>query len=255
MPLEIVTVPCRTDNYAYLVHDTASGKTAVVDVPDAAPILAALQVRGWTLDDIWITHHHGDHTEGVPALKAATGAMVVGCAEDAGRLPPLDLALSPGQTLTIGADTVHVIDVSGHTVGHVAFYIPSAHAVFTADSLMACGCGRMFEGTAPMFWASLSRLAALPPETWVYSGHEYTTSNIRFALSLEPANPALISRSSEVDALRREGRATVPSRLAQELQTNPFLRAGLPEMKAVLGMPDAVDVDAFGAIRARKDKF
>jgi hydroxyacylglutathione hydrolase len=255
MPLEIVTVPCRADNYAYAIHDPASGQTAVVDVPDAAPILAVLANRGWQLSDIWITHHHGDHTDGVAALKAATGARVVGNADDAHRLPPLDLGLTPGMTLTIGAAPVHVMDVSGHTVGHIAFHIPSALAAFTADSLMACGCGRMFEGTAPMFWASLSRLAALPSDTQVFSGHEYTTANIRFALSLEPDNPALISRASEVEALRREGRPTVPSSLAQELATNPFLRANLASIKAAIGLPGATDAEAFAAIRARKDKF
>lgn len=255
MPLEIVTVPCLADNYAYLIHDAASGQTAAVDVPEAAPILAALRARGWRLSDIWITHHHGDHIDGVPALKAATGATVSGNGADARRLPPLDRVLSPGQSFAFGAHDVQVIDASGHTVGHIAFHIPAAAAAFTGDSLMACGCGRMFEGTGPMFWASLLRLAALPPETLIHSGHEYTASNIRFALSLEPSNPALIFRSSEVEALRREGQPTVPSRLAQELQTNPFLRAGLPEMKAALGMPDATDAETFAAIRARKDKF
>ena len=255
MPLELVTVPCLKDNYAFLIHDDASGQTAVVDVPDAAPVQQALSARGWVLSDILVTHHHADHIDGVAALKAATGAMVVGNAADAHRLPPLDLALDPGMTFTIGAEVVHVIDVPGHTVGHVAFHIPSAKLAFTADSLMAFGCGRLFEGTPAQMWASLSRLAALDPTTLICSGHEYTASNGRFALTIEPGNPALQARVAAIAAARAKGLPTVPSLLSLELATNPFLRAHLPAVKAAIGMPLADDVGSFAEIRARKDRF
>jgi hydroxyacylglutathione hydrolase len=255
MPLDLVTIPCLSDNYAFLIHDAASGETAVIDVPEAAPILAALRQRGWTLSQILLTHHHADHIQGVAELRAATGAKVAGNAADAHRLPPLDLALQEGQTVQIGAETGTVIDVSGHTLGHIAFYFPASDLVFTADSLMACGCGRLFEGTGPQMWDSLSKLARLPPETLVCSGHEYTTSNARFAMSLEPDNQALISRVAAIADARDKGQPTVPSRLSDELATNPFLRASHPQMKARLGLSEATDAAVFTEIRARKDRF
>jgi hydroxyacylglutathione hydrolase len=255
MPLELVTIPCLSDNYAYLIHDAATGETALIDAPEAGSILAALKDRGWTLSQILITHHHSDHIDGVAQLVAATGARVLGAAADVHRLPPLDRVLDEGDFVTVGAETGHVLDVSGHTIGHIAFHFPVSGYVFTADSLMAGGCGRLFEGTPPQMWDSLTKLAALPPETLVCSGHEYTTGNIRFALSLEPANKALILRSERVTAARGEDRPTVPSLLSEELATNPFLRAGLPELKAAIGMPTASDAEAFAEIRARKDRF
>ena len=255
MPLELVTIPCLKDNYAYLVHDDETGETAVIDVPEAAPILKALSDRGWQLSAIWITHHHGDHIDGVPELRAATGAMVIGAEADAHRLPPLDLALPEEGALTFGSHTVETFSVPGHTVGHIAFSIPAAHLVFTGDSLMSAGCGRLFEGTPAQMWASLSRLAQLHPDTLVCSGHEYTASNIRFALTLEPANAALISRSQRVAAAREQGRPTVPVTLSEELATNPFLRARHAELKTAIGLPHATDAEAFAEIRARKDRF
>ncbi len=255
MPLEIVTVPCLSDNYAYLAHDEATGATAVVDVPEAAPILNALAERDWHASHIVITHHHDDHVAGVRALSAATGARVIGAAVDRHRLPHLDEAVKPGDTVRIGMYAAEVIDVSGHTIGHVAYYFPDSSVVFTADSLMALGCGRVFEGTPEMMWESLSRLAALPPDTLVCSGHEYSQSNARFALTIEPANPALISRAIAINEARKSGRPTVPTTLSHELATNPFLRANLPEVKALIGLPDASDAEAFAEIRARKDRF
>lgn len=255
MPLELITIPCLSDNYAYLLHDAATGDTALVDAPEAGPILAALSARGWRLGQILITHHHADHIDGVADIVAATGARVLGAAADAHRLPPLDRALAEGDSVTVGGETGRVIDVSGHTVGHIAFHFPQSAMVFTADSLMAAGCGRLFEGTAAQMWDSLSKLSALPPETLVCSGHEYTASNIRFALSLEPANPDLIFRSERVASARGDGRPTVPSTLSEELATNPFLRATLPQVKASIGRPSASDAEAFAEIRARKDRF
>lgn len=251
----IVTIPCLTDNYAYLLHDPATGATAVVDVPDSAPVEAALEERGWQLSDILVTHHHHDHVDGVEPLRSRTGARVWGAASDAERLPPLDHALREGDEVAVGDLKGRVIDVSGHTVGHIAFRFPAANAVFTADSLMALGCGRLFEGTAPQMWESLSKLATLPRETLVCSGHEYTQANARFALTIEPDNAALQARARGIDELRAKDEATVPSRLAEELDTNPFLRAGLPEVKSNLGMAEAKDEDVFAEIRRRKDAF
>ncbi|RUS59833.1 hydroxyacylglutathione hydrolase [Pseudorhodobacter sp. E13] len=257
MALEILTIPCLSDNYAFLLHDAASGQTALVDVPEAGPILAALSARGWVLTDILLTHHHWDHVDGLPDLLEALPAKprIWGAAEDAHRLPPLDHPLKDGDSVTICGEAVHVFDVSGHTLGHIAFHIPGAQALFSGDSLMVMGCGRLFEGTPAQMWASLSKCAALPDDTKLYSGHEYTASNLAFALSLEPENPQLILLSGRVADLRATGKPTVPSDLAQERKTNPFLRAGNPDVKAAIGMPNAPDVDVFTEIRARKDKF
>ncbi len=255
MPLEFVTVPCLKDNYAYLIHDAESGQTALIDAPEAAPILAELQARGWKLGMILLTHHHSDHIQGVPEIAAATGAVVLGARADATRLPRLDRALAEGDQITVGGETGHVLDVSGHTMGHIAFIFPHSNLAFTADSLMAGGCGRLFEGTPGTMWASLSKLAALPGETLICSGHEYTTSNLRFAATIEPENPALLARIASIAAARSEGQATVPSLLSEELATNPFLRAGLPQVKAAVGLSGASDAEVFAEIRARKDKF
>jgi hydroxyacylglutathione hydrolase len=255
MPLELVTVPCLTDNYAYLIHDRETGETAVIDVPEVGPILAALSAREWQLSDILITHHHDDHIQGVDDLRARTGAMVLGAAADAHRLPRLDLPLTEQDSFTIGRDSVRIIEVSGHTIGHIAFYFAESGLCFTADSLMSGGCGRLFEGTAQQMHASLQKLATLPPETLICSGHEYTASNLRFALTLEPGNPRLISRVAEVAAKRAKGIPTVPVPLEEELATNPYLRAHLPALKAAVGLPDADDVTVFAEIRARKDRF
>lgn len=255
MPLDLVTVPCLADNYAYLIHDAATGAVACVDVPEAAPILRALADRDWKLSHILITHHHHDHVGGVEALAGATGARVIGARADAHRLPPLDETVAEGDRVRIGMETGEVIDVSGHTMGHIAFHFPGAGMVFTADSLMALGCGRLFEGDAATMWRSLSKLAALPPETLVCSGHEYTEANARFALAIEPGNPQLISRVAAVQAARADGRPTVPSRLADELATNPFLRADAPEVRAALGLERATAAEVFAELRARKDRF
>ncbi|SEO78196.1 hydroxyacylglutathione hydrolase [Salinihabitans flavidus] len=255
MPLEIVTLPCRTDNYAFLIHDAASGETAVVDVPEAAPISAALKERGWTLSHVLLTHHHGDHVEGLSELLAEHPAKVVGARADRARLPPLDVELSEGDTITIGGETAQVLDVSGHTVGHIAFYFPQTGAAFTADSLMALGCGRVFEGTPEMMWDSLSKLAALPPETVICSGHEYTLNNGRFALTVDPENPALKERVEKVQAARDANRPTVPSTLSEELATNPFLRGHDSAIQRTIGMEGADPAQVFAEVRRRKDNF
>lgn len=254
MPAQLVTIPCLKDNYAFLLHDAASGATAVVDAPEAAPILRALAERGWRASHVLITHHHADHIDGVAELAAA-GAQVIGAAADAHRLPPLDRAVAEGDRIAVGEIAVEVLEVPGHTLGHLAYHAPAAAAVFTADSLMALGCGRLFEGTPAQMWKSLRKLAALPDDTLVCSGHEYTAANARFALTIEPDNPALRARAAEVETARAAGRPTVPSRLSEEKATNPFLRAGLPQVKRALGMETAEDVAVFAEIRARKDRF
>jgi hydroxyacylglutathione hydrolase len=255
MSFDLVTIPCLSDNYAFLLRDQTSGKVALIDVPEAAPITAKLDELGWTLTEIWLTHHHPDHIQGVPALIADHPARVIGAKADAERLPPLDAAYDDGQSFTFGAHTVDVIDVSGHTVGHIAFHVPAAKCVFTADSLMALGCGRLFEGTPAQMWDSLQKLMRLPADTTVCSGHEYTQSNAKFALTVDPENAALISRAREIDQARADGEPTVPSTLSTELETNPFLRPSDPGIRAQLGMVNATDTDVFAEIRARKDRF
>ena len=255
MPLEIVTIPCRSDNYAYLAHDATSGETALIDIPEAAPILAELARREWALRHVLITHHHNDHVDGLGEVLARYPAKVVGHKADAHRLPPLDIALIEGDAIQIGGKTGHVMDVSGHTVGHIAFCFPDSAVVFTADSLMALGCGRVFEGTHPQMWASLSKLAALPPETLVCSGHEYSAANADFAMTIEPDNPDLISRVQTIRSAREAGQATVPTLLSLELATNPFMRANQPSVQKQLNMAEANPVEVFSEIRTRKDRF
>lgn len=251
--VELVVVPCLRDNYAFLVHNSKTQQTALIDAPEAAPIQAELDARGWTLTDILITHHHNDHIDGVAALRG--NARVIGGKADARRLPDLDLAVTEGDEIAVCDQRTHILDVSGHTIGHIAYHMPDAGLVFTADSLMALGCGRLFEGTPAQMWDSLQKLRALPDDTLVCSGHEYTESNARFAVSLDPDNPDLISRIKRIDAARAAGKPTVPSTLTEEKRTNPFLRADVPEFKAALGMNDASAVDVFAFARSRKDKF
>ena len=247
----LVTIPCLKDNYAFAFR--SGDRVAVVDVPEAAPIVAALAKRGWALTDILLTHHHDDHVQGVADLVTATGAKVWGAAADAHRLPPLDHALAPGDTVEIGEETGRVIDVSGHTIGHVAYLFDGV--AFTGDSLMAAGCGRLFEGDAATMFASLARLNDLPDDTLIASGHEYTTNNLAFASSLESGNAALKSRLAEVERLRAEGVPSVPSTLGTERNTNPFLRADEPALKAATGTTGQSDETTFAALRRAKDAF
>jgi len=255
MTLELETIPCLTDNYAFLVHDRKSGATALFDAPESWPIQRDLEKHGWRLTHIFLTHHHADHIDGVADLVAAYKPVVIGAARDAHRLPPLDVAVEPGQTYDMQGRDVQVIDAAGHTTGHIAYYFPRLGAAFTGDSLMALGCGRLFEGTPADMWGTLTRLMALPDDTLICSGHEYTVANGRFAVTIEPDNPALAERVKLTARARALGTPTVPSSLELEKATNPFLRAGNPDVKAGLGMESAADIEVFAHIRAAKDRF
>ena len=237
--LEIVPVPAFTDNYIWLVHDAASGETAVVDPGDAAPALAEADQRGWSITQVWNTHHHWDHTGGNQAIKDATGCIVSGpAAED---IKARDVALSEDSELRIGAHEGHVIEIPGHTLGHIALVFEDARIAFVGDTLFAMGCGRLFEGTAEQMHASLQRLASLPDDTALFCGHEYTLANARFAVHAEPDNPAIAARLKEVEQMLSEGRVTLPTTVAEERETNPFVRASSGQ--------------EFAALRAQKDSF
>jgi len=255
MPLEIITVPCLEDNYAYILHAPLTGLTALVDAPEAAPIIAELDKRGWTLDFILLTHHHWDHVEGVPDLRAKYGPTVIGAKADAHRLPDLDMQVRHGSLFSLGNVEVSVSEVPGHTVGHIAFHIASVNALFTADSLMALGCGRLFEGTPAQMLDTMQMLAALPDATQVYSGHEYTATNAAFALTVDPDNTDLQARAKEIKIARSQGAFTVPSSLLIEKKTNPFLRAHTSGIRAALNMPDATDLEVFTEVRLRRNEF
>ena len=253
--LEIVLVPALSDNYVYLLHDAASGKTAVVDPGEAAPVEAALKQRGWTLSQIVNTHHHADHIDGNEELKAKYRVPLVGPRAEKARIPGMDVMVGDGDTVDIIGHQATVYETPGHTTGHIAFHIPDSAALFCGDTLFALGCGRMFEGTPAQFWKSLSTLRALPAGTRIYCGHEYTQSNARFALSVDGGNAKLQARAAEIDRKRAAGQPTVPSTIADELDTNPFLRADDPAMAAAVDMAGADPTAVFAEIRRRKDSF
>jgi hydroxyacylglutathione hydrolase len=251
MATQIEIVPCLSDNYAYLVQ--SGDFCAVVDPSEAAPVEAALARRGWSLTHILNTHHHGDHTGGNLALKAKTGAVVVGPGKDAARIPGLDVGVDESTGWEFDGRKVQVLEVPAHTRGAITFVIDGN--AFTGDTLFTLGCGRLFEGDAAMMWHSLSKLMTLPDETLIWCGHEYTQSNGRFALSIEPGNAALVARMKDVDAARAAGKPTVPATLGLEKQTNPFLRPDSAEIRKSLHMEDADTVAVFGEIRERKNNF
>jgi hydroxyacylglutathione hydrolase len=239
--VEVVRIPALSDNYIWLVHDAASGETVVVDPAEAQLVLDAAAARGWRVTQIWNTHWHPDHTGGNAAVKAATGALVTGPAAEASRIPTLDRLVGEGDTVRLGAIQATVMEVPAHTAGHIAFHLPGENVAFVGDTLFAMGCGRLFEGTAEQMHANLQRLAALPGETRIYCAHEYTLSNGRFAAAAEPENPAIRARLADVERARAAGEATVPTTLALELQTNPFIRAS--------------SAGELAELRRRKDNF
>jgi hydroxyacylglutathione hydrolase len=253
--LKIEQIPVLSDNYVYLVHEPGAGVTGVVDPAVAAPVLERLRQRGWTLDWILSTHHHADHTGGNLELKQATGCRIAGAKKDAARIPGIDVGLVEGDRFELGQAEAEVFETPGHTLGHISYWFEDANALFCADTLFSLGCGRVFEGNFEQMWQSLSKLAALPDAALVYCGHEYTQSNARFALSVDPDNPALKARAAEVDRQRAAGQPTVPTTLGQERAANPFLRPHDPAIRRRLGMADASDAEVFAELRKRKDRF
>jgi len=241
MPLEIVRIAALSDNYIWLVHEPQSGETMVVDPAVAEPVLAEADKRGWRITQIWNTHWHPDHVGGNAAIKAATGCTITGPAAEAERIPTLDRLVAGGDRVALGAIDAVVIDVPAHTAGHIAYHLPGEDVAFVGDTLFAMGCGRLFEGTPAQMFANMQRLAALPGETKIYCAHEYTQSNGRYALVAEPDNAAIAHRMREVDAMRLRGEATVPTTIAMERATNPFMRA--------------TSIDQLAERRAAKDSF
>ncbi|WP_417583652.1 hydroxyacylglutathione hydrolase [Pelagibacterium sp.] len=255
MSLEIAIFPALSDNFGYLVRDSASGRVAAIDAPDEAPILAELEKRGWTLTDIFITHHHPDHTDAIAPLKRRFDCNVVGPKDEASKIAGLDALVSGGDSVTLGETVFEVIDVPGHTLGHIAFFAPQDKVLFSADALFSMGVGRMFEGDAQSMWAGLERLKALPADTTVYCGHEYTLANAKFALSVDPENEALKARAQQAQSQIDSGEPTIPFNLGEDFAINPFLRADTPELAKSMGLEDAPAWQVFGAIRKAKDNF
>ena len=227
--MEVVRVPVLSDNYAWLLHDEASGETVAIDPGEGQPLLDAAGTRGWTITAIWNTHWHPDHVGGNAVIKAATGAEVTGPEAERAKIADLDRGVGEGAMLSVGRHHATVWSVPGHTAGHIAFHFADDALLFTGDTLFAMGCGRLFEGTAAEMYANMQRYAVLSPETRVYCGHEYTLSNGRYALVAEPDNAAIVERMAAVEAMRAKGEATVPTTIGAELATNPFLRSGSVE--------------------------
>jgi hydroxyacylglutathione hydrolase len=258
--LEIHQFPCLQDNYGVLIHDPVAGLTASIDAPQESAVREALKATGWKLTHIFTTHHHHDHVEGHLGLKRETGCKIYGPAAEAADIPGIDETVKEGDRIPFGGFELQVLETPGHTRGEVTYFIPGAlpggGVAFTGDTLFSVGCGRVIEGNHAQMWRSLEKIAALPPSTLIYCGHEYTQSNIRFALTVEPGNRALHQRKTDVDALRGQGKPTLPVSLGNELDANPFLRLQSPEIRKNLGFgADAPKAEVFAELRLRKDRF
>ncbi|MCZ8310199.1 MAG: hydroxyacylglutathione hydrolase [Magnetospirillum sp.] len=253
--LTVERIPCLQDNYVWLLRSSGGNGVGVVDPAEAAPVEAVLARHGLALTHIFNTHHHGDHVGANLALKAKYGPTIVGPRADQARIPGIDLALADGESYAFDGEIATVLDVPGHTRGHIAFWFAGSAALFCGDTLFALGCGRMFEGTAPQMWMSLAKIRALPDATQVYCAHEYTQSNAKFAVSVDPDNAELRARSATIDRQRLAGEATVPSLLGLEKRTNPFLRADDAGLARRMGLPATQPAAVFGALRAAKDVF
>jgi hydroxyacylglutathione hydrolase len=251
---EIRLFPCLSDNFGYLIHDDATKATASIDAPEAGPIVKALEREGWTLTDILITHHHGDHVGGVAELKKKYGCRVVAPHDKSTKIANADLRVGNGDVVKVGELLARVLETPGHTLDHISYVFDGEKALFAADTLFSIGCGRVFEGTYPMMWDSLLRLRALPDDFKLYCGHEYTASNVKFALSVDSDNAALKARAAEVTRLRGENKPTIPSLLGEEKKTNIFLRADDPSVAIKLHMKGASAAEVFGELRERKNK-
>jgi hydroxyacylglutathione hydrolase len=245
---------CLKDNYGVLLHDPGSGATAAIDAPEAAPIEAALRSTGWRLSDILVTHHHADHTGGIAELKARHRCRVVAPHGEAARIPLVDATVGENDKVRVGALEANVLETPGHTAGHISYVFPADKLAFVGDTLFSIGCGRVIEGTPEMMWQSLLKLRALPDDTRIYCGHEYTGANIRFAKTIEPENAALRAREAEVDKLLAARKPTIPSTLAEEKAANPFLRADVPEVAKSVGLAGKPAWQVFAEIRERKNR-
>jgi hydroxyacylglutathione hydrolase len=246
---------CLQDNYGVLLHDPASKATAAIDAPEAGPIEAALKTTGWTLTDILVTHHHADHTQGIPELKQRHGCRVVAPAAEAARIPAVDETVREGDSVKVGKLVAKVLETPGHTAGHIAYWFGEDELAFVGDTLFSIGCGRVIEGTPEMMWDSLKKLRALPGSTRLFCGHEYTLANIRFAQTVEPKNAALIARAAEASAQVKQHVPTIPTTVDSEMAANPFLRADDPEVAAAVGLAGKPAAQVFAEVRARKNKF
>jgi len=255
MPAQTHLFLCLKDNFGVLVHDPASGATAAVDAPEAAPVETALKATGWRLTDILVTHHHGDHTAGIDELKRHHGCLVTAPRKEAARIPGVDRTVGEGDTVSVGSLSARVIETPGHTAGHVSYWFEQDRLAFVGDTLFSIGCGRVLEGTPEMMWQSLKKLRALPDDTQIFCGHEYTQANIRFARTVEPNNAELAARAAQVEKLLAKGDPTIPAGMGDEKAANPFLRADHPEVAAAIGMAGQSPVEVFAEIRARKNKF
>jgi hydroxyacylglutathione hydrolase len=254
MAAEIRLFPCLTDNFGYLIHDPATKATASIDAPEAAPIVKALEREGWTLTDILITHHHGDHVGGVAELKQKYGCRVVAPRDKTTKIGNVDLRVGQGDIVKVGELLARVLETPGHTLDHISYVFDNEKALFAADTLFSIGCGRVFEGTYPMMWDSLLKLRVLPDDFKLYCGHEYTAANIRFALTVEPDNAALKARAEEVTRLRADNKPTIPVLLGEEKKANVFLRADEPSVAAGVRMKGRSAAEVFGELRERKNK-
>ncbi|HXF53549.1 MAG TPA: hydroxyacylglutathione hydrolase [Hyphomicrobiaceae bacterium] len=251
---EIHQFICLSDNYGVLLREPGSGVVASIDAPEAEQVAAALAAKGWRLTHILTTHHHGDHTDGNAALKRSSGCTIIGPKGEAARIPEIDKTVGEGDTFMLGGLEVRVLDTPGHTAGHISYWLPDAKIAFVGDTLFAIGCGRVIEGTPEMMWRSLAKIRALPSDTSLYCGHEYTLANARFALTIEPENAALQARAKTVEAQRSRGEMTLPTTVALERETNPFLRPQSAAIRKRLGLENAEDWQVFAEIRERKNR-
>ncbi len=255
MSAKVHLFPCRQDNFGVLIHDPDTGVTAAIDAPETAAVEKALKDTGWKLSEILVTHHHADHTDGIPELKAHHKCRVVAPAGEAARIKMVDETVSEGDHVRVGNLEARVIETPGHTAGHISYFFPKDKIAFVGDTLFSIGCGRVIEGTMDQMWASLLKLRDLPDDTQIYCGHEYTDANIRFAKTIEPNNKALATRAEEVYGLRAAGKPTIPVTIGDEKKDNPFLRADVAEVAEFLGMAGKPAADVFAEIRERKNKF
>jgi hydroxyacylglutathione hydrolase len=255
MTANIRLFPCLKDNFGVLIHDPATGATAAIDAPEAAPVEAALKATGWTLTDILVTHHHADHTAGIAELKQRHHCRVTAPRGEAARIPAVDATVGEGDDVKVGTLSARVIETPGHTSGHISYWFAQEKLAFVGDTLFSIGCGRVIEGTPAMMWQSLLKLRALPDDTQIYCGHEYTDANVRFARTIEPDNKALAARAESVKQQLAQGQPTIPTTIGEEKAANPFLRADVAAVAAAVGLGGKPAAEVFAEIRERKNKF